>query len=109
SVVKLYAAAMFPGLFLAFLYILYVVSRALFNPALAPGLPEELTRIPVPGWLQKFQAAYSRNVFVALVMALFSPGRAAAIETENGRLGYGKLLANFLASLVPFLLMSGVL
>jgi TRAP-type mannitol/chloroaromatic compound transport system permease large subunit len=109
SVVKLYAAAMFPGLFLAFLYVLYVVTRALLNPALAPPLPPEATKIPVPGWMEKFQAAYSRNMLAGLVSALCSPKRAAAIETEGGRLTYGRLLKNFGAALVPFVLTTGIL
>jgi tripartite ATP-independent transporter DctM subunit len=41
SVVKLYAAAMLPGFLLAGLYLLYVVGRAVANPALAPPLPRE--------------------------------------------------------------------
>lgn len=40
SVVKLYAAAFFPGLMLATLYVLYVVVRVLLNPSLAPKLPK---------------------------------------------------------------------
>ena len=40
SVVKLYAAAMFPGFFLAFLYLVYVIGWALINPKIAPPLPE---------------------------------------------------------------------
>jgi tripartite ATP-independent transporter DctM subunit len=41
SVVKLYAAAFFPGLMLAGLYMVYVVVRVLLNPRLAPKLPED--------------------------------------------------------------------
>ena len=40
SVVKLYAAAMFPGFFLAFLYLVYIIGWALINPKIAPKLPE---------------------------------------------------------------------
>ncbi len=40
SVVKLYASAMFPGFFLAFLYLVYIVGWALINPKIAPPLPE---------------------------------------------------------------------
>ena len=36
SPLRLYAAAMFPGLLLASLYILYVIVRAYFNPSIAP-------------------------------------------------------------------------
>jgi TRAP-type mannitol/chloroaromatic compound transport system permease large subunit len=109
SVVKLYAAAMFPGLFLAFLYVLYVIARALLNPALAPPLPEEYTRIPVPTWIQKLSSLYSRNIFAGLISALLSPSRTAAIETEEGRVSYWTVLKNFFASLVPFALLSGIL
>jgi TRAP-type mannitol/chloroaromatic compound transport system permease large subunit len=109
SVVRLYAAAMFPGLFLAFLYILYVIGRTLLKPALAPGLPAEYTKVPVPAWMPKFEAAYSRNMLAGLVSALFSPARAAEIETEDGRLTYWELFKNFLAALVPFALTTGIL
>jgi TRAP-type mannitol/chloroaromatic compound transport system permease large subunit len=109
SVVKLYAAAMFPGFFLAFLYLVYIVGWAMINPKIAPPLPEEQTRVPVPDWLRKFQTAYSKNVFIALVTALFSPSRATAIKTEHGRVTYWMLLKNLAAALVPFILVAGTL
>jgi TRAP-type mannitol/chloroaromatic compound transport system permease large subunit len=37
SVVKLYAAAMFPGFFLSFLYLIYVIGWAVIQPKVAPG------------------------------------------------------------------------
>ena len=40
SIVKLYAAAMFPGFFLSFLYLVYIVGWAMINPKIAPPLPE---------------------------------------------------------------------
>ena len=61
SVVKLYAAAMFPGFFLALLYVAYIIGWAIINPKIAPPLPEEQTRVPVPDWMRKFQAAYSKQ------------------------------------------------
>ena len=109
SVVKLYAAAMFPGLFLAFLYVLYVIGRAVMNPAIAPPLTEEETRIPVPDWMRRFQEAYSPNMASGLVRSLLSPSKAVAIETENGPLTYRQLLANTAVMLVPFVLTSGIL
>jgi len=109
SVVKLYAAAMFPGLFLAFLYVLYVIGRAVMNPAIAPPLTEEETRIPVPDWMRLFQEAYSPNMASGLVRSLLSPSKAVAIETENGPLTYRQLLANTAVMLVPFVLTSGIL
>ncbi|MGC8074452.1 hypothetical protein ACP3W1_28225, partial [Salmonella enterica] len=64
SVVKLYAAAMFPGFFLSFLYLIYIVGWALINPKIAPKLSEEQTKVPVPDWSRKLQAAYSNNMLV---------------------------------------------
>ncbi|MEY9726547.1 hypothetical protein ABIA07_002448 [Bradyrhizobium yuanmingense] len=46
SAVKLYAAAFFPGFLLAGLYVLYAMTRAIINPALAPKLPREQTDVP---------------------------------------------------------------
>jgi TRAP-type mannitol/chloroaromatic compound transport system permease large subunit len=109
SVVKLYAAAMFPGFFLALLYLVYIVGWAMLNPKIAPKLPEAQTRVPVPDWMRKFQEAYSQNVFVAFVSALFSPSRASTIQTDKGRFSYGMLVKNFLLSLVPFYLIGGTL
>ena len=107
SVVKLYAAAMFPGFFLAFLYLVYIVGWAMINPKIAPRLPEEQTRVPVPAWVRQFQAAYSRNMPVALVSALFSPKRAMAIKGEDGKpIGYWTLLKNLCLALVPFALIA---
>ena len=46
SAVKLYAAAFIPGFLLTALYIVYVIARAMINPALAPKLPPEETNVP---------------------------------------------------------------
>lgn len=104
SVVKLYAAAMFPGFFLALLYLVYIVGWALLQPKVAPRLPEDQTRVPVPGWMRAFQAAYSRNMLVGLAKALVSPARATALDTGTGRLTYGRLAGNFGTALVPLVL-----
>jgi TRAP-type mannitol/chloroaromatic compound transport system permease large subunit len=109
SVVKLYAAAMFPGFFLALLYVAYIIGWALVNPKVAPQLPPEQTRVPVPDWLRTFQAAYSKNMFVGFASALLSPARAREIDTGSGRLSYWMLVQNFAASLVPFILVAGSL
>jgi TRAP-type mannitol/chloroaromatic compound transport system permease large subunit len=102
SVVKLYAAAMFPGFFLAFLYLVYIVGWALINPKVAPPLPESQTRVPVPEWITELQHRYSRNMLVALVSALVSPAKALAIKAGSVRITYLTLIRNFIAALVPF-------
>ena len=109
SVVKLYAAAMFPGFFLSFLYLIYIIGWAIINPKIAPPLPEDQTRVPVPDWMRKLSAAYSKNAFVMLVTALVAPSRALAIDTGKGRISYLTLLSNLLYALVPFMLVGGTL
>lgn len=104
SVVKLYAAAMFPGFFLAFLYLVYVIGWAMINPKIAPPLPEEQTRVPVPEWMRRFQAAYSNNMLVGLFSALFSPARMKGLDGDDGHLTYWTVFKNFLATLIPLAL-----
>src|SRR6476646_5529958 len=70
SVVKLYASAMFPGFFLSFLYLVYIIGWAVLNPKIAPRLPESEQKVPVSDWVQKFQQAYSPNMLVGLLAAL---------------------------------------
>jgi TRAP-type mannitol/chloroaromatic compound transport system permease large subunit len=102
SVVKLYAAAMFPGFFLAFLYLLYIIGWALINPKVAPPLPESQTRVPVPEWVMQLQRLYSRNMLVALISALLSPAKVLATEVDGARVAYMNLIGNFIAALLPF-------
>ncbi len=109
SVVKLYAAAMFPGFFLAFLYLVYIIGWALINPKIAPPLPDELTRVPVPEWVSKFQQAYSPNIFAGLVQALLSPAKAREIKTDGRPIGYWMLTKNFIAALGPLLMTAATL
>ncbi|HYX02709.1 MAG TPA: TRAP transporter large permease subunit, partial [Reyranella sp.] len=109
SVVKLYAAAMFPGFFLSLLYLVYIVGWAMLNPKIAPPLPEEQTKVPVPDWVRKFQAAYSSNMLIGLGQSLLAPGRAGKIEADGQRIGYWALVKNFIMALVPFFMVAGTL
>jgi TRAP-type mannitol/chloroaromatic compound transport system permease large subunit len=109
SVVKLYAAAMFPGFFLSFLYLVYIVGWAMINPKIAPPLPPEQQRVPVPDWMRKLQAAYGNNPLIALLKALGSPSQATSIETSKGPVTYWTLVVNLVAALVPFMLVGGTL
>ncbi len=104
SVVKLYASAMFPGFFLSFLYLVYIVGWALINPKIAPPLPESQQKVPVSDWVRKFQQAYSQNMLIGLFAALFMPGKALAIENEGRRLTYVAIGKNFLNALFPLIL-----
>ena len=109
SVVKLYAAAMFPGFFLAFLYLIYIVGWALISPKIAPKLSEEQTRVPVPSWVPGFQQAYTTNMFAATLGALVQPAKAKAIMVDGHGLKYRQLLAMFCYALVPLTIVAGTL
>ncbi len=109
SVVKLYASAMFPGFFLAGLYLVYIVGWALINPKIAPPLPESETKVPVPEWVHKLQQAYSRNMLITLLRAVVSPARALQVEAEGARVGYWMLLKNLLAAVFPLILTAATL
>lgn len=104
SVVKLYASAMFPGFFLSFLYLAYIVGWAMIQPKIAPRLPVEQQKVPVSDWVRRFAEAYSRNLFAALVKSLFAPRKAFAIDNAGRRLSYWFLWKNFVAAIFPALL-----
>ncbi|HEY6820583.1 MAG TPA: TRAP transporter large permease subunit [Burkholderiales bacterium] len=105
SVVKLYASAMFPGFFLSFLYLVYIIGWALIDPKIAPPLPESERKVPVSDWVRKFQQAYSSNMLLGLVTAIVRPGKALGLTmAEGNRLTYGALWKNLLAVLFPLIL-----
>ncbi len=85
SVVKLYAGAFFPGLMLAGLYMAYVITRALLNPALAPKPPKEILDVPfskvVWALLTSFVplATLIVTVLGAILAGLATPTEAAAV------------------------------
>src|SRR5260221_8121167 len=104
SVVKLYASAMFPGFFLSFLYLLYIVGWALLNPKIAPKLPESETKVPVPAWIPSFQQAYSKNMLLSLFTAVVRPAKARAIAIDGRPITYAVIWKNLLAALFPLIL-----
>jgi TRAP-type mannitol/chloroaromatic compound transport system permease large subunit len=104
SVVKLYAAAMFPGFFLAFLYLVYIIGWALLNPKIAPKLSEEETRVPVRPWIAQLQQIYSRKMLPALASAVVAPPKALRIKIDGTRVSYATLLKNLGLALVPLVL-----
>jgi TRAP-type mannitol/chloroaromatic compound transport system permease large subunit len=103
SVVKLYAAAMFPGFFLAFLYLVYVIGWALINPKVAPKLPMEQMRAPVPAWVANISTKYSKFMLPALLMAILSPGKASK-ALADAKAGWFKLLGALTKALTPLLI-----
>jgi TRAP-type mannitol/chloroaromatic compound transport system permease large subunit len=104
SVVKLYAAAMFPGFFLAFLYLIYVIGWAIIQPKVAPKLPIEQQRAPITPWVAHIASAYSARMLPALLTALVSPARALVGRAEGLKTSWLAILRNAAMALVPLLL-----
>ncbi len=109
SVVKLYAAAMFPGFFLAFLYLIYVIGWVLIDPSIAPKLPEDQTKAPVSPWLEKLGEQYSKRMLPALAKAVVMPGRALQISTSEVRVTWGLLVRSFSMALAPVFIVLAML
>ena len=104
SVVKLYAAAMFPGFFLALLYLIYVIGWVLIDPKVAPKLPPEQLRAAVSPWVQHVADRYSPRMLPALLTAVLSPARALSAGGAQLGLSWGKLVKSLLMSLVPVIM-----
>jgi tripartite ATP-independent transporter DctM subunit len=85
SVVKLYAAAFFPGIMLASLYMIYVIIRAAINPALAPQLPPEQRNVPLTKIVYELTTSFLplalliTGVLGAIMFGFATPSEAAAI------------------------------
>ena len=101
SVVKLYAAAMFPGFFLALLYLAYVIGWALINPKVAPKLPLEQQRAPITPWVAHISQQYSPRMLVALLAATVSPGKAIRQAADGLRVTWLQIVWALFKALVP--------
>jgi tripartite ATP-independent transporter DctM subunit len=85
SIIKLFAAAIIPGLILAGLYITYAMARSHMNPALGPPLPREQWAKSVGEMVREFAAGIvpmAVIMFAALgsiIFGLATPTEAAAM------------------------------
>ena len=89
SPLRLYAAAIFPGFLLAGFYMIYVVTRAYFNPSLAPKpIEEEVppSRDILLQLLTSFVplALLILTVLGSILLGLATPAEAAAIGAFGG-------------------------
>jgi TRAP-type mannitol/chloroaromatic compound transport system permease large subunit len=101
SVVKLYAAAMFPGFFLAFLYLVYVIGWVMINPKIAPKLPPEQLKAEVRPWVQHVSDQYTSRMLPAFAAAVLSPARALRASTAEIRVGWTLMVKSLFTSLIP--------
>jgi TRAP-type mannitol/chloroaromatic compound transport system permease large subunit len=93
SIVKLYAAAMLPGFFLTFLYLVYILGWAIINPKIAPKLAPDEYRLPVPEPLRRLERGPQRRIVPGLLAALVRPALAGG--------AYRAVLGALAAILVP--------
>src|SRR5262245_7799263 len=100
SIVKLYAAAMIPGFFLTFLYLVYILGWAIINPKIAPKLAPDQYRVEVPDYLRRLERGRSRTVVPGLIAAALRPRLL-------GGAGYDTITRNLAALSVPLLLTVG--
>jgi TRAP-type mannitol/chloroaromatic compound transport system permease large subunit len=108
SIVKLYAAAMLPGFFLTFLYLIYILGWAIINPKIAPKLAPDQYRVAVPGWLRRLERGASRSVFFGVTAAMFRPSLVRSATTPDAsRISYPVIINNVVALMVPLALTVG--
>ena len=89
SPLRLYAAAVFPGLLLAGLYIVYVIMRVWLNPSLAPKPTMEDVPPPREIYFDLLKSFVPLTVLIALVLGsilggLATPAEAAAMGALGG-------------------------
>jgi len=97
SVVQLYAGALFPGLMLAGLYIIYVMIVAKLRPESAPPLTPEQRHVALPAPAQAMQAQGYMHAVTGILGNLFKGRRNADVP-----LAY--LLRNLGLALIPLLI-----
>ena len=104
SIVKLYAAAMLPGFFLTFLYLVYILGWAIINPKVAPSLPPDKYRLSVPAWLRSLERGPSRRVLGGLIAAALRPAMIRRLQAPDGPIAYSAVIRRLLVALVPLVL-----
>jgi len=85
SVPKLYAGALFPGMMLAGLYVLYVIIRCALDPSLAPKLPPEERKVSFAKVVWSLATSFFPmallilSVLGAIFFGIATPTEAAAV------------------------------
>jgi len=89
SPLRLYAAAVFPGILLAGLYIVYVIVRVMINPSIAPKPSQDDVPPPSKIYLDLLVSFVPLTVLILLVLGsilggLATPAEAAAMGALGG-------------------------
>lgn len=94
SVVQLYAGALFPGIMLAILYMVYVIIVAKLRPDMAPPLPENERGVPLPPGTAALAAGSYTRAVSGMLAAMFKGRRNSAVS-------FGYLTRNMAMALTP--------
>ncbi len=86
SVARLYAAAILPGMLLAFLYIAYTMTRVMLNPKLGPSLSEEDLNVSKSYMVREFFLGII-PVATLILVTLGTIVTGMATPTEGAALG----------------------
>ena len=94
SVVQLYAGALFPGIMLAILYMVYVIIVAKLRPDMAPPLPEAERGVPLPPETAALATGPYTRAVSGMLAAMFKGRRNSAVS-------FGYLTRNMTMALAP--------
>ncbi|MBO1017593.1 TRAP transporter large permease subunit [Achromobacter sp. SD115] len=94
SVVQLYAGALFPGIMLAVLYMIYVIIVAKLRPDMAPPLPKEERGVPLSRESAALASGGYTRALSGMLAALFKGRR-------NQDVPFGFLMRNMALALAP--------
>src|SRR5690606_19315556 len=101
SVVRLYAGAFFPGLLLAVLYALYVLSLAKLKPSIAPPRSAQDRIVPLPAFAQTIKETITDRAVRGLISAMKGP--------RNVDVPMKLLLKNLAVALLPAVIFIAVM
>ncbi len=94
SVVQLYAGALFPGIMLAVLYMVYVIIVAKLRPDMAPPLPKEERGVPLSAESATLASGGYTRALSGMLASLFKGRR-------NQDVPFGFLMRNMALALAP--------
>jgi tripartite ATP-independent transporter DctM subunit len=84
SVGALFAAAVFPGILLAFLYLLYIGTRSFMRPELAPPLPDDIgPKSQAELWMLLIKSFFPPVFLIVLVLGSIFGGWATPTEAAG--------------------------
>jgi tripartite ATP-independent transporter DctM subunit len=79
---RLWLAGVFPGLLLAFLFILYILVRCLIQPKIGPALSKEERAIPLKEKLRLLRAGIIPVIIIFMMSGLFFMGVTSLVEAS---------------------------